>query len=65
MAWNTFRNNSDPLFSVSSDGKSLVVPIIQGEAKIIGWAVVAISDLKPDFATQRDAQRWADQQGKK
>lgn len=64
MAWNTFRNNAEPLFSVSSDGKSIVVPIIRGEAVIVGWAVVAISDLEPKFASQREAQQWADKNKK-
>jgi hypothetical protein len=59
MPWHTLRNPNS-MFSVSSNGEHIIVPITAAPTELLGFAVIRISDLKPAFATQREAQEWAD-----
>lgn len=59
--WHTLRN-PNAIYSVSSNGEHIVVPVTETPTKLLGFAVVRITDLTPAFATQREAQEWADQQ---
>jgi hypothetical protein len=62
MSWETLRNPNTPIAPSISD-EYMVVPIMESP-RVIGWAVVKIADLKPDFKTLREAQQWADSQNR-
>jgi len=59
--WHTLRNPNS-LYSVSSNGDSIVVPVTVSPTELVGFAVIRISDLEPMFESQREAQEWADKQ---
>lgn len=62
-SWNSLRNQN-ALLTISTNGDFIVVPVTANPTDLIGFAVVRISDLSPKFKSQRDAQEWADKQGK-
>lgn len=59
--WETLRNPKSAI-SPSVCEEYMVVPITENATPVIGYAVVNLDDLKPDFKTLREAQRWAEQQ---
>jgi len=61
--WHTLRNPNS-IFSVSSDGEFLVVPVTVNPTQLVGFAVIRISDLDATFQTQREAQEWAEKMKK-
>lgn len=61
QSWHTLRNPNS-LFQVSSDGEFIVVPVTAAPTELLGFAVIRICDLPPTFASQREAQEWADRQ---
>jgi hypothetical protein len=60
MGWETLRNPNTPI-APSINDEYMVVPV-PTDPRIKGYAVVKITDLKPEFKTLKDAQRWADAQ---
>jgi hypothetical protein len=60
MSWQTLRNPNSPLAPSVSD-EYMVVPILK-DPQIIGYAVVKIADLVPEFKTLKEAQKWAESQ---
>lgn len=60
QTWHTLRN-SNSMSTVSSNGEFIVVPVTADPVKLLGFAVIRISDLPPSFATQREAMEWAEQ----
>lgn len=63
QTWHTLRNPNS-LFQVSSDGEFIVVPVTTAPTELVGFAVVRVSDLIPQFETLREAQEWADKNKK-
>jgi hypothetical protein len=61
QGWHTLRNPNS-IFSVSSDGEYIVVPVTVNPVKLTGFAVIRISDLAPQFGSLREAQEWAEKQ---
>jgi hypothetical protein len=60
MLWQTLRNPNTALAPSVSD-EYMVVPILK-DPRVIGYAVVKISDLTPEFKTLKEAQQWAESQ---
>lgn len=60
MDWTTFRNRNDPLFAPLRSGSFLVVPILPQEAEVLGYAVIDLAQLNPQFKTQAEAQAYAE-----
>lgn len=59
--WETLRNPKSAIAPSVCD-EYMVLPITENATPVIGYAVVKISDLQPNFKTLREAQKWAEQQ---
>ena len=60
MTWQTLRN-PNTAFAPSVSDEYMVVPIFK-DPRVVGYAVVKIADLIPEFTSLKEAQNWAESQ---
>jgi hypothetical protein len=61
MAWDTLGNQNS-LFKVSTNGQKIIVPVVKSSVEVVGFAVIDVTDLPPQFKTLKEAQQWVDTQ---